>query len=493
MAEQEPIERKLNEELLLDALEQARRGGADYAEVRGLAEMQNEVRVKNSEINKMMSREDNGWGLNVRVGAGWGFASSAELSSRSVQEISAQALQLAAASARVQPKGQAASYGQPSKASGEYRSPVQIDPFKVPPREQLEMLFSAEANLRRFDRVKVSEVHLQAFRSFKFFANTEGARQRQFITESGGGMSAIAVEGPYSYQRTYGRGGNFGQAGYEYILELQLEDEAMRVGQEAHDLVAADPVPGGPTTCVLGSNLVGLMVHESCGHPTELDRVLGSENAFAGGSFLEPQMRGNFRYGSPAVNLTADATIPGALGTFGWDDEGTPARRTPLVQDGIFVGYLSSRDTASAIGLSASGGAARASSWSRMPIVRMTNVSLEPGQGSLDSLISEVEDGLYLETPSSWSLDDKRMNFHFSAEIAREIKNGQLGRFYKGASFQSRTPIFWGNVLKVAGPEEWKVWGFLGCAKGEPLQSAHVAHGASPLLVKDLTVQREGK
>ncbi|MDB5080413.1 MAG: hypothetical protein JWP00_2337 [Chloroflexi bacterium] len=493
MAEKEAIERKLDEELMLAALEQARQAGADYAEVRGLAELQSEVRVKNGEINKMMSREDNGWGLNVRIGAGWGFASSAELTGKSVKEITAQAIQLAAASARVQPRGQAANYGTPSTASGEYRSPVQIDPFRVPPREQLEMLFSAEANLRRFDRVKVSESHLQAFHSFKFFANTEGARQRQFITETGGGLSAIAVEGPYSYQRTYGRGGNYGQAGYEYILQLQLEDEALRVGQEAHDLVAADPVPAGPTTVVIGSNLAALLVHESCGHPTELDRVLGSENAFAGGSFLEPQMRGQFRYGSPAVNLTADATIAGALGTFGWDDEGTPARRTPLVENGIFVGYLSSRDTASAIGLSASGGAARASSWSRTPIVRMTNVSLEPGEGSLESLISEVEDGLYLETPSSWSLDDKRMNFHFSAEICREIKGGQLGRLYKGASFMERTPIFWGNVKKVAGPEEWKVWGFLSCAKGEPLQSAHVAHGASPVLVNNLTVQREGK
>jgi TldD protein len=492
MAETDAIERKLNEELLLAALQAARQGGADYAEVRGLAEMQSDVRVKNGEINKMMTREDNGWGLNVRIGAGWGFASSAELTGKSVQEIAAQAVQLAKASGQVQPKGQAAAYGQPSKSTGEYRSPVQIDPFRVPPREQLEMLFSAEANLRRFDRVKVSEAHLQAFRSFKFFANTEGAHQRQFITETGGGLSAIAVEGPYSYQRTFGRGGNYGQAGYEYILDLQLEDEALRVGEEAHELVAADPVPAGPTVAVLGSNLVALMVHESCGHPTELDRVLGSENAFAGGSFLEPQMRGNFRYGSPAVNLTADATIPGALGTFGWDDEGTPARRTPLVENGIFTGYLSSRDTAAAIGLP-SGGAARASSWSRVPIVRMTNVSLEPGAGSLDSLIGEVEDGLYLETPSSWSLDDKRMNFHFSAEVCREIKNGKPGRLYKGASFMNRTPIFWGNVLKVAGPEEWKVWGFLSCAKGEPLQSAHVAHGASPVLVKELTVQREGK
>src|SRR4051794_33692566 len=212
MAEQDAIERKLNEELLLEALQGARQAGADYAEVRGLAEMQSDVRVKNGEINKMMTREDNGWGLNVRIGAGWGYASSAELTGKSVHEIVAQAVQLAKASGRVQPKGQAATYGQPSKSTGEYRSPVQIDPFRVPPREQLEMLFSAEANLRRFDRVKVSEAHLQAFRSFKFFANTEGAHQRQFITETGGGFSARPVGCPYTYHKDNGPGGQHGRA-----------------------------------------------------------------------------------------------------------------------------------------------------------------------------------------------------------------------------------------------------------------------------------------
>jgi len=484
-------EQGLDEKLMLLALEAAERAGADYAEVRGVSSLEDEVRVKNGQLNKVQRTRDSGWGLNVRVGAGWGFASSAELSTTNVKRVVNQAVQLAAASATVQPTGYLEKYGQPSTAVGDYETVVQIDPFKVPNSERLEMLFAAEANLRRATRVKVSEAHLQAFRTWKFFANTTGARQHQLITETGGGLTAIAVEDNYSYQRTYGRGGNFGQAGYEYIMGLNLEDEAVRVGQEAHELVATDWVPSGPTTVIFGSNITALMVHESCGHPTELDRVLGSENAFAGGSFLHPEMRGQFHYGSTAVNLTADATLTGGLGTFGYDDEGTPAQRVPLVEKGVFVGYLSSRDTAGAIGM-ASGGMARASSWGRIPLVRMTNVNLEPGQGDLQSLISQVEHGLYLETPSSWSLDDKRMNFHFSAELCREIKNGDLGQLYKGASYQSRTPVFWGNCQAVAGPEEWKLWGFLGCAKGEPLQSTHVAHGASPMLVNNVNVQREG-
>lgn len=487
------IEAQLDENLLQQALEMAQQAGAAYAEVRGAAGLHEQLDIKNNQLNKVERTQDSGWGLNVRIGAGWGFASNAELSPATLKSVVNQAVQLARASASVQPReGDAlANYGTPSTAIGEYVTPVQIDPFKVPASERLEMLLAAEANLRRASRVKSSKAHVEAFRTWKYFANTAGALQRQLLTECGGGLSATAVEADYSYQRTYGRGGNYHQAGYEYVMKLNLEAEALRVGQEAHELVAAEWVPSGPTTVVLGANIVALMVHESCGHPTELDRVLGSENAFAGGSFLHPEMRGSFRYGSPAVNLTADATIPGGLGTFGWDDEGTPAQRVPLVRDGIFQGYLSSRDTAAAINLE-SGGMARASSWGRIPLVRMTNVNLEPGAGSLQDLIGEVENGLYLETPSSWSLDDKRMNFHFSTELCREIKNGQLGRLYKGANYQSRTPVFWGNCGRVAGPAEWQLWGFLNCAKGEPLQSAHVAHGASPILVENVNVQSEG-
>jgi TldD protein len=238
---------------------------------------------------------------------------------------------------------------------------------------------------------------------------------------------------------------------------------------------------------VISADFVSLLVHESCGHPTELDRVLGWEAAFAGTSFLMPDMRDTFRYGSPLVNMTADSLLPRGLGTFGWDDEGTPAQRTPIVREGIFTGYLSSRESALALG-ERSNGCGRATSWGRIPIVRMVNVSLEPGQGSFEDLIGGVDDGLYVETPSSWSLDDKRMNFHFSAELCREIKGGKLGELRKGAAFQGRTPQFWGSVRGIAGPEDWHARGFPHCAKGEPLQLCPVSHGASPILVEGLRI-----
>jgi TldD protein len=272
------------------------------------------------------------------------------------------------------------------------------------------------------------------------------------------------------------------------VERLDLPVEARRVGAEAAALLEAPYVEAGPTDVVLGSQQLALMVHETCGHPTELDRVLGFEDAFAGGSFLQPQDLGHLRYGSEHVNLSADSTLPGGLGTFGYDDDGVPAQRFWLVHEGIFRGYLCSRETAPLIGWDHSTGCSRADGWARTPIVRMINVSLEPGNVPLNDLIEEVENGLFLDTPASWSLDDKRLNFHFGVEYGREIKHGKLGEVRRGATLQAITPDFWGRCDGVADPDNWTLWGLLSCAKGEPLQSLHVGHGAAPARFRGLTV-----
>jgi TldD protein len=338
-------------------------------------------------------------------------------------------------------------------------------------------MLSAGAN------IKVSNASLAFQRHDKLYVNTLGARLEQAITFSRFDISAVAVDDTgYSYRRSLN---DMSQGGWEFIESQNLLSEAERVGREASDLVAAPWAPSGPQQVILASDFVSLLVHESCGHPTELDRVLGWEAAFAGRSFLTPEMLGEFRYGSTLVNMTADSLLPGGLGTFGWDEEGTPAQRTVIVRDGIFTGYLTSRQSAPAIG-QRSNGCGRATSWGRIPIVRMVNLSLEPGSDTLEGLIAGVDDGLYIETPSSWSLDDRRMNFHFSAELCREIKGGKFGELRKGASFQGRTPQFWGSVRGIAGRDQWRLWGFPHCAKGEPLQLCPVSHGAAPILVDGL-------
>jgi TldD protein len=266
-----------------------------------------------------------------------------------------------------------------------------------------------------------------------------------------------------------------------------LPGNAWRVAEEAAELLRAKPCPSGVTTVVLDGSQVALQIHESCGHAIELDRVLGTEAAFAGTSFLTTDKLGGFMYGSPFVNITADATIPGGLGTFGYDDEGVPAHSTPVVRDGLFVGYLTSRESAAALGQT-SNGAMRASGWNRIPLIRMTNVNLDPGTWTFDDLIADTEDGIYMETNRSWSIDDRRLNFQFGTEIAREIKNGKLGALIKNATYTGITPQFWGSCDAVCNRDHWVVWGTPNCGKGQPEQVAHTGHGAAPARYRNVQV-----
>jgi TldD protein len=468
------------------ALEAAQRAGAEYAEARSEDTLTEGIFVRNGAVERLFSDRDAGWGIHVFAGGGWGFASTAATDGDVVRSTAERAIEIARASGAWRTSSVDLT-GMPSER-GSYASQVKRDPFEVPLEERIALVSEAAARIAEGARVKVATANVYSERHDKLFMNTTGARLEQDITMTYFNIAGVAVdETGYSYRRSMD---DMSQAGWEFIEAQNLQEQGARIGREASDLVVAPWAPSGPQQVILGSDFVALLVHESCGHPTELDRVLGWEAAFAGTSFLMPEMRGSFRYGSPLVNMTADSLLPGGLGTFGWDDEGTPAQRTPIVSEGIFEGYLSSRESAPAVG-EKSNGCGRASSWGRIPIVRMVNLSLEPGGGSLEDLIAGVDDGLYLETPSSWSLDDKRMNFHFTAELCREIKGGKLGELRKGASFQGRTPAFWGSVRGVAGPQEWRLWGFPHCAKGEPLQLCPVSHGAAPILVEGLSLSKK--
>lgn len=470
------------EVILATALQAALDGGAEYAEARAEEGIIERIHARNGAAESLVNDRDSGWGIHVLAGGGWGFASSSRETQEAALETASLAIEIAQASG-TRRKSQSDVTLLPTE-QGVYTSIIERDPFAIPFNERVAI--AVEASTRMLDAhssVQASTATMSCALAEKLFVNTKGAHLRQSITHVGAWIGATARDHTgYSYRRSYG---DMSQGGWEQIERLNLLEESDRVGREAAELVVAPWAPSGPKTIILASDFVALLVHESCGHPTELDRVLGWEAAFAGTSFLMPDMLGNFQYGSPLVNMTADSLLPGGLGTFGWDEEGTPAQRTPIVRDGIFTGYLSSRESALALG-QRSNGCGRAISWGRIPIVRMVNLSLEPGEGSLDDLISQVDDGLYLETPSSWSLDDKRMNFHFSAEFCREIKGGKLGELRKGASFQGRTPHFWGSVRGVAGLGDWHLWGLPHCAKGEPLQLCPVSHGASPILVNNV-------
>jgi TldD protein len=327
-----------------------------------------------------------------------------------------------------------------------------------------------------------SEATALAIRTTVAFASSEGAAFVQERTECGGGIAVHAAADGEVQTRSYpfAHDGALALGGYERLLELELAAHAPAVAEEALALLAAPPCPSGRTTLVLSGDQLALQVHESIGHALELDRILLGEASYAGTSWVAPPDIGNLRYGSERLNISADATLPGGLGSFRWDDEGVEAKRLMLIEDGVLRATLSDRRSAAAIG-AASSGAARADGFARQPIVRMTNVSIEPGDaGTLEELIADVDEGVYMETNRSWSIDDRRLHFQFGTEIAREIRGGTLGRLLRNPTYAGVTPRFWSSLVAVASAPAWRLWGLQNCGKGEPGQLARVSHGAAP-------------
>jgi TldD protein len=471
-------------DLCRSAVEAALAAGASYADARAVQRRSQAVGTKNGRVDELADLESEGIGVRVLVGGAWGFACDRRLDAKAGQE----AAQRACDFARAAPGGHERALVPVEPQTGVYRTPVVTDPFQVPLDSKVELCLRAEEGLRHAD-VTLRQVALRAQRELKVLVSSEGTELEQETVECGGGMDAIAVGDGLYQVRSYPSAhvGSSAQAGWEYVESLALEREAPRVAEQAAALLRADPCPEGVTTVVLDAEQMQLQVHESVGHPTELDRVYGTEAAYAGTSFLTPGDLGSLRYGSPLMSITADPTTPGGVGTFGWDDEGVPAARQPVVVEGVLRGFLTSRETAAKLG-SGAGGSMRADGWSRMPLVRMTNLHLEPGEGSLEELIADVDEGVYLETNKSWSIDDKRLNFQFGTQIAWEIKGGRLGRMLRDATYTGITPVFWGSLDGVAGPAEWRMHGLTNCGKGQPGQHAHVSHGAAPARFRNVQV-----
>lgn len=457
------------------------REGVEYADARYLVRETESITVRNEEVAGLSRAETRGYGIRVLYRGSWGFAASGVISEQAVRETARKALEIAQASYRTQRKPVRLDDTPPQV--GAYKSPWQEDPFAVPLDEKLELLFSAVRILRKDKRIVKAEGSMEIYRTRKLFLSTDGADIEQEIVESGAGIEATAAEGREVQRRSFPTsfGGDYAARGYEFIRTLGLVDNAERIREEALALLSADPCPSGEFDLILASDQLALQVHESCGHPTELDRVLGTEISYAGGSFLTLDKLAKYRYGSQQVNIVADATIPGSIGSFGYDDEGVPAQRTFLVREGVFSGYLTSRETAPLLG-GRSNGCMRAESWNHIPLIRMVNINLEPAPGghTLDELIADTKHGILMQTNKSWSIDDLRLNFQFGCELAWEIVDGKKKRLLKNPVYTGITPEFWRSCDAVCGEGEWKIWGLPNCGKGEPPQTMHVAHGTAP-------------
>jgi TldD protein len=471
------------------ALNTAAALGATYADIRVIDHVEQTVSTKNGVVEMASESQNHGFGVRVIADGAWGFASSALLTAEEIDRVTALAVSIARASALVQKDGQV-NIGPPVSSVGQYRTPVEVDPFSIPLEAKIDLLLQADAEMRRVQGIRVAHGNIVCLRENKIFSNSEGSFIEQEIVETGCGITATAVGEreiqKRSYPNTFGR--HQMTRGWEFVVEMDLPGHAEQIASEAVALLTAAQCPSGVTTLILGGAQLALQIHESCGHPIELDRVFGTEAAYAGTSFLTPDKLNTFRYGSGIVNISADATIPGGLGTFGYDDEGVAAQRVPIVRDGTFVGYLSSRETAAQLGLPGSGGAMRASGWNRIPLIRMTNVNLEPGEWTFDDLIADTDAGIYMEMNRSWSIDDKRLNFQFGTELAYEIKMGKMGRLLKNATYTGITPEFWGSCDAICDADHWTVWGTPNCGKGQPGQVAHTGHGAAPARFRNVRV-----
>jgi TldD protein len=474
------------------ALNVAEERGATYADVRVIAQRNRALTTKNGKIGSASDAECVGVNVRVIADGAWGFAASAELGRGAVQKTAAEAVAIARASARV--KRADVHLALERAAVAEWSTPYEIDPFSVSVEQNIDLLLKIDADLRAVSGITLAEANLNFNREEQWFLSSEGADIHQTKLSTGAGYAAYAFAGNEIQKRSYPNsfGGQWQNKGYELINELKLLENARRIAEEAVALHKADQCPEGTFDLILDSSQLGLQVHESVGHPIELDRVLGMEANFAGTSFLTLEKLGSLRYGSDLVNVVADARQehgPG-LGTFAFDDEGVAAQCTPIITNGLFTGYLSSRETAHTIGLSRSGGTVRAEGWNRLPMIRMTNISLLPGEKplSLEQLIASTDHGILMQTNRSWSIDDKRYNFQFGCEIGWEIKNGKRGRLIKNPSYSGITTEFWNSLDAICSRDEWTLWGTPNCGKGQPQQVIGTGHGASPACFRGIKV-----
>jgi TldD protein len=473
-------------DLATAAVEGALAAGARYADARVMVVRQEAIAARNGVVEDVTQTEIAGLGVRALLGSSWGFHATPELSAAAARAAGEGATAVARASALV--PGPPLELAPVPPVVDSWSSTWVEHPLDdVTLAERADLLVTAtEAAVHA--GVSLSHAASQVWDTEKWFASSEGARVDQRIVECGAVVDAVAVGDGETQRRSYpGVRGQFGTSGWELVRGLDLVVNASLMAEQAQALLTAPVCPPGETTLILDSSQTALQIHESVGHAVELDRILGWEAAFAGTSWLDPARLGDLRFGSELMQITADATLPGALGSFGYDDEGVAARRVDIVRDGRWVGVLSGRDSAPLVGVPA-GGMVRADGPARLPMVRMTNIGLLPGDSSLEEMIAGTDEGIYMESNRSWSIDDRRLNFQFGCEIGWEIRDGALGRMVRNPTYTGIGPTFWASLDAVGGGDEWTVWGVPTCGKGQPLQVGHTGHHAAPTRFRNVRV-----
>lgn len=475
------------EELIKTCLDEASYLRAFGCDVRVALETEEAVHIRNGQPDAIGYEENFGLGVRIYLQDSEGFASTNEITKDTVIKAVRDAFELALRKKAILHKNKLLPEEFPAHVAS-LKTRIMKDPFSVSISEKLEILNRAYEETSKIQGIVAFLGFIRSFKKQSWFANLAGSSIYQEAISCGAGMEAYALVNGELQRRSYPtESGNFAQEGYEFIESMNLPENARKTAEEAVMLCKAETCPEKETTVVIAADQMALQIHESIGHPVELDRVLGREVSLAGTSYLKPGAFGKKIFKSDLVNIVSDATYPGGFGSFFYDDEGFSGKKFYVIRNGTFVNFLTSADTAIEVGQN-SNGCARADGAHRIPLVRMSNVNLEPGNLGFEELISDINEGIYLETTKSWSIDDLRMNFQFAVELAREIRNGKLGKLYKNVNYTGITPIFWSNLVSLGNENTFMMRGFTNCGKGTPIQIMHVAHGSPVACFRDVKV-----
>jgi TldD protein len=461
------------------ALETARDAGATYADIRIADYRRQMIATREARVLQVVDSEDRGFGVRVIAKGTWGFAASAAVTRDEVVRIARRAVEIATANSVLQ--REPVQLAPVAAYIDTWNTPIKKDPFEVPLSQKVDTLLAINAEALKVKGVSFADSQMRFAREHKFFASTEGSYIEQTIHRCHPEFTVTSVDrkrGSFQTRESYSdpRG-----MGYEYVDEYPWLNDARQAGEDAVAKHSARSVEPGPRDLILHPTHLWLTIHESIGHPTELDRALGMEANFAGTSFLTPDKLGKFKVGSPIVNFVAEKTAPGSLATCGYDDDGVKTSSWPLVTGGLFVDYQTTRDQAHLIGHKASHGSCYSQSWADVPFQRMPNVNLKPGEQPLgeEDLISSTEDGILIRGRGSYSIDHQRYNFQFGGQAFYEIKKGKIAGMLRDVAYQARTPDFWGSCDAICDESAYYVGGSFSDGKGEPGQANAVSHGCS--------------
>ena len=475
VAERDGLERALQA-----ALSAAQRAGATYADARVVRREAERVITKEDHVERVSSEESYGLGVRVLIGGAWGFASSATVDEAAAVETANRAVLLGKAHGKLVKKP--IELAKAPAARDRWSSPMQIDPFRVPLADKVQLLLAVWPEAQKVAGVRFCEASCTSLGEWKLFASTDGSVLEQSITRVNAEIELTAADPTTGEFVTRNLELPARQAGWEHIVAANLPGVARKLAEDAVEKLRAPSVEPGKRDLILAPSNLWLTIHESVGHPTELDRVLGWEANFAGTSFATLDKKGKLQFAAPHVTLYADKTTPGALATCAYDDEGVRTQRWDLVKDGVLVGYQTTRDQAAVLGEAESRGTCYGATFDGFPFQRMPNVSLAPGKGdtTVADIIAATDDGIYVTGNGSWSIDHQRYNF--------QVKKGKITRALRDVAYQANTLSFWNACDLLGGAKSWELYGALNDGKGEPSQSNAVGHGCPPARFRNVSI-----